>query len=111
MSKFFFQGKANNNNDSGSASYGNKKTVKLGTDKAPAQISVQTEARKTELEALFAENKWSCEITVDADKAENTRDLDILQSKVERAVSTKKANRNDPCPCGSEKKYKKCCGA
>lgn len=22
-----------------------------------------------------------------------------------------KANRNDPCPCGSGKKYKKCCGA
>lgn len=24
--------------------------------------------------------------------------------------STKKAGRNDPCPCGSGKKYKKCCG-
>jgi hypothetical protein len=23
----------------------------------------------------------------------------------------KKINRNDPCPCGSGKKYKKCCGA
>lgn len=22
-----------------------------------------------------------------------------------------KPNRNDPCPCGSGKKYKKCCGA
>lgn len=22
-----------------------------------------------------------------------------------------KVSRNDPCPCGSEKKYKKCCGA
>ncbi|MFC4354325.1 SEC-C metal-binding domain-containing protein [Chryseomicrobium palamuruense] len=22
-----------------------------------------------------------------------------------------KARRNDPCPCGSGKKYKKCCGA
>ncbi|MDR1414170.1 MAG: SEC-C domain-containing protein [Puniceicoccales bacterium] len=22
-----------------------------------------------------------------------------------------KINRNDPCPCGSGKKYKKCCGA
>ncbi|NLB78811.1 MAG: SEC-C domain-containing protein [Clostridiaceae bacterium] len=27
-----------------------------------------------------------------------------------RAVSTK-VGRNDPCPCGSGKKYKKCCGA
>ena len=23
---------------------------------------------------------------------------------------TKKPGRNDPCPCGSGKKYKKCCG-
>jgi uncharacterized protein YecA (UPF0149 family) len=24
-------------------------------------------------------------------------------------ASTKKVGRNDPCPCGSGKKYKKCC--
>ena len=26
-------------------------------------------------------------------------------------VTAKKIGRNDPCPCGSGKKYKKCCGA
>lgn len=26
------------------------------------------------------------------------------------SASTKKAGRNDPCPCGSGKKYKRCCG-
>lgn len=26
------------------------------------------------------------------------------------ARSKSKVGRNDPCPCGSEKKYKKCCG-
>ncbi len=25
--------------------------------------------------------------------------------------SGEKVGRNDPCPCGSGKKYKKCCGA
>ena len=25
-------------------------------------------------------------------------------------VKAKKIGRNDPCPCGSGKKYKKCCG-
>jgi SEC-C motif-containing protein len=25
--------------------------------------------------------------------------------------ATSKVGRNDPCPCGSQKKYKKCCGA
>jgi preprotein translocase subunit SecA len=28
---------------------------------------------------------------------------------VKRAAD--KVGRNDPCPCGSGKKYKKCCGA
>jgi preprotein translocase subunit SecA len=28
-----------------------------------------------------------------------------------QAISNKKAGRNDPCPCGSGKKYKKCHGA
>ena len=27
------------------------------------------------------------------------------------AVTEKTVGRNDPCPCGSGKKYKKCCGA
>lgn len=25
-------------------------------------------------------------------------------------MNKKDVNRNDPCPCGSGKKYKKCCG-
>ena len=30
---------------------------------------------------------------------------------VRKPASSKKIGRNDPCPCGSGKKYKKCCGA
>ena len=29
---------------------------------------------------------------------------------VRRPVTVKKIGRNEPCPCGSGKKYKKCCG-
>jgi len=32
------------------------------------------------------------------------------EDEPEAAVSAK-LGRNDPCPCGSGKKYKKCCGA
>ena len=28
-----------------------------------------------------------------------------------KPATSKKVGRNDPCPCGSGKKYKKCCGA
>ena len=31
--------------------------------------------------------------------------------KTVRKSKAKKIGRNDPCPCGSGKKYKKCCGA
>lgn len=30
--------------------------------------------------------------------------------KTVTVVNTQKIGRNDPCPCGSGKKYKKCCG-
>ena len=32
-------------------------------------------------------------------------------AKRKPVVANKKVGRNDPCPCGSGKKYKKCCGA
>lgn len=39
------------------------------------------------------------------------RFLQPLTSTKEKKQTTKKVGRNDPCPCGSGKKYKKCCGA
>lgn len=37
-------------------------------------------------------------------------DEDPLPPPIEPIHSDKKPNRNDPCPCGSGKKYKQCCG-
>lgn len=87
-----------------------QKTVRLGTDKAPARISVQTEERKQELVKTFTENGWASIIDVKPEQDENIRDLEILLERPQTAKSEKQANRNDPCPCGSGKKYKKCCG-
>jgi len=33
-----------------------------------------------------------------------------LSAPVEPTSPDRKVGRNDPCPCGSGKKYKKCCG-
>ena len=33
------------------------------------------------------------------------------QKKSGTVVKPHKVGRNDPCPCGSGKKYKNCCGA
>ena len=35
---------------------------------------------------------------------------DVTDHATEPRRSTQKIGRNDPCPCGSGKKYKKCCG-
>lgn len=40
----------------------------------------------------------------------NPDDPPLPDTPVEQAHSGKKAGRNDPCPCGSGKKFKQCCG-
>jgi uncharacterized protein len=35
----------------------------------------------------------------------------LAREKVEMESRYASAGRNDPCPCGSGKKFKKCCGA
>lgn len=43
---------------------------------------------------------------------ENTRRKFTREQKLSRTIiKGEKIGRNDPCPCGSGKKYKKCCGA
>ena len=112
MSKFFYKGTPMKKPAHNSPGFETNKNVRLGTDKAPARISVQSEARKQELISVFEENGWASIITVDESAEENLKDLDILEQRKETssATTTKLASRNDPCPCGSGKKYKKCCG-
>ena len=42
--------------------------------------------------------------------AEKRKELYLEQKKSGTIVKGKKIGRNDPCPCGSGKKYKYCCG-
>ncbi len=43
--------------------------------------------------------------------AETQKRLTLEQKNARTIVKGEKIGRNDPCPCGSGKKYKKCCGA
>ena len=54
---------------------------------------------------------------VQQEKANSEERVDILNARhgdeepvKKKPVSVKKVGRNDPCPCGSGKKYKHCCG-
>ncbi|MBW1606538.1 MAG: SEC-C domain-containing protein [Deltaproteobacteria bacterium] len=90
--------------------FNGKKTGKLGTEKNPAVVRVQTEERMKEVASIFEENGWQYTIGLEPDKPEDITDLERLLNPPKPQVSEKKAGRNDPCPCGSGIKHKKCCG-
>lgn len=58
-------------------------------------------------EHLYTLPQWN-----DIFSAEELEALYKEQKRSKTVVNTEeKVGRNDPCPCGSGKKYKKCCGA
>ena len=83
--------------------------AKLGTEKHPAIIRVRTEARAEELLSLCNSRGWQVIIGLEPDKPEDISDLEKLLNPPTPAVNTITTGRNDPCPCGSGKKYKRCC--
>lgn len=54
---------------------------------------------------LYGLKEWEGRLSIE-ERAEIRKQF----NEDHRAVSNK-VGRNDPCPCGSGKKYKKCCGA
>ena len=87
-----------------------RKTARLGTEKNPAVVSVRTEKRRKEVAASFEKNGWTYKIELDPSKPEDIADLNRLQNPPNPAVAEKKVGRNEPCLCGSGKKFKTCCG-
>jgi len=90
--------------------YDGKKTIKLGTEKNPAVVNVTTKKRMKEVTKIFEDNGWKYTIELDQDKPEDITNLEILLNRPKPKEAEKKVGRNDPCPCGSGNKYKKCCG-
>jgi hypothetical protein len=56
-------------------------------------------------EWLYTLEQWNDILT-----PERQKELYKEQKQSTTIVKEKKIGRNDPCPCGSGKKYKKCCG-
>jgi SWIM/SEC-C metal-binding protein len=89
---------------------GFKKTAKLGTEKNPAVVHVRTEERFKEITALFKEKGWRYKVLLEPEKPEDVTDLDRLMNPIKPRRVEPKLGRNEPCSCGSGKKYKNCCG-
>jgi len=87
-----------------------QKTAKLGTEKKLAVVHVRTKKRMEEVASIFKKHGWKYTIGLEKDKPEDITDLEILLNPPKTVTAEKKVGRNEPCPCGSRKKYKKCCG-
>jgi SWIM/SEC-C metal-binding protein len=78
--------------------------------KKPIIVRVQTQERGLHVAELCAEQGWHYIIGLEPENPEDISDLEKALNPPQ-PVQSEKVGRNDPCPCGSGKKYKKCCGA
>ncbi|MEP5566692.1 MAG: PBPRA1643 family SWIM/SEC-C metal-binding motif protein [Halioglobus sp.] len=110
--KFFFKGRQDARQDHKKSGYTAKGILKRGSKKYPLQLTVGSQLRKAEVAALVAEHSLFAHIEVkeEAETEENIAELMALVNKAETVTIDKTPNRNEPCSCGSGKKYKKCCG-
>ncbi len=84
---------------------------KLGSKKRPAVVRVQTEERASEIASICHKHGWHYIIGFEPDQPEDISDVERLLNPPKPLKAVIEPGRNDPCPCGSGKKYKICCGA
>lgn len=110
--KFFFKGRQDSRQNYIQHSYHTTASHKPGSKKYPLELLVTSEARKQEVEALVNEALLYAEISVDSSESavESIEELTALLNKISTVKLDKTPARNEPCSCGSGKKYKKCCG-
>lgn len=109
MSKLFFKGRIDTRQNHVMSGYNVNREVKAGSAESPLSLSVQTEARYAEVLEILNQNKLVADIKIDAAQDENIIELETILNKPKTTTFEKTPNRNDPCSCGSGKKYKKCC--
>lgn len=76
------------------------------------KVSLAFDKKKLYMNMVDAKADWLYELPMwdDIFDKETKRKLYLEQKKSGTVVVGKKVGRNDPCPCGSGKKYKYCCG-
>lgn len=84
----------------------------VDTIEADSQVTIDIDLEKLYYNMVAAKAEWLYELPqwnklLDEDKR---KELYKAQKRSMIVVKGKKIGRNDPCPCGSGKKYKFCCG-
>ncbi|MBL4822919.1 MAG: SEC-C domain-containing protein [Colwellia sp.] len=110
MHDLYYKGRIHTRENHVKTGYNTKRIVKLGTEKNPLTLVVTSDEKKQEVETLVADNGLFATITVDSAINEDINELTTILNKPSTTTFEKTPNRNDPCSCGSGKKYKKCCG-
>lgn len=86
--------------------------AKLGTEKKPVIVRVHTEEKAKYVAKTCAANGWHYIIGFEPPEVpEDISDLTKLLNPEELQAKSTKIPRNLSCPCGSGKKYKKCCAS
>lgn len=91
--------------------------ARLGSAQRPAVVHVRSMLEAARIVSLCDERGWQVVVGIEPDKPEDVSDLNQLLGLEEPqpgaggtpAVRKAAAGRNDPCPCGSGLKYKRCC--
>ena len=109
---FFFKGRQVPRLDHTKDGHKNKAVKKTGTKKYPLTLVVTSEERKQEVQAQVDEANLYANISLDSNDGavESLAELTAILNKAATVILDKTPARNDPCSCGSGKKYKKCCG-
>ena len=79
---------------------------------ADSQVKIDIDLEKLYYNMVAAKAEWLYELPQwnDLLSEEKRKELYKAQKRSMIVVKGKKFGRNDPCPCGSGKKYKFCCG-
>lgn len=81
----------------------------IGTRKNPAIVRVQAMERAEQVAKFCQENDIHFILGVEPDKSEDITDIERVLQNRQPARPAPKTGRNEKCPCGSGKKFKKCC--
>lgn len=86
--------------------------VKLEELTEESALNQTFEPEKLYYNMLVAKANWLYDLPEWGDILTESQRRDIrMRYNLDSRATSEKVGRNDPCPCGSGKKYKKCCGA
>ncbi|MGE5678684.1 MAG: SEC-C metal-binding domain-containing protein [Pseudomonadota bacterium] len=87
--------------------------MKLEEMDETSSVKLEIDFEKLYYNMLAAKAEWLYNLPQwdDILTAEKRKEITKEQRLSGTVIKEKEPGRNDPCPCGSGKKYKKCCGA